>query len=359
MSTELSQESTVNISKPLTTAHKTTLKRYDGVKWIPVYLTSSSDITMLGEEIEVVGDHGAFKDGDIVPGTMSVKNVLKKLLRNLIPPTYNHPSVNLFLSPNKLENAGTSGVIYIQSGNIPDGYIVSELNKADEGALVRHQIFRMGSNQVPVMIEAEPGDGVYYPADNRYYTPTIADIIADEPVTYYSEYQYEQGPIKQNNFEEDDPNGRIEAGTVQSEPLKFIPIFDIYYGYDSDGVSDPITEPEEIVKLKNGVDNPDTDYGQFFAAIDPENQPDIKFTMNLPGGITRITIAYPTWLPLNRLIILYDGGGNSNIVKLFGTNIVSMDNLRVPTDYCVRTLSWDQPTADEMIFSVSFKEPLQ
>lgn len=348
------------LPKPLGHAHKTTLKRYDGSTWIPVYLTSSSDIVLLGEDVEVVGKHGAFEDGELVPASTPVQTVLKKLLRNLIPPVYETPTVKIFLSTNKMENTAMSGDIYIESGTKPDGFIVSQIMKGDEGDLIRHEIFRMGENNIPFKLDAEPGDGQTHPENNRYYTPNENDVIEDQVITYYSEYEYGQGPIKQDNFNEDYPNGRIEAGTVKSELLRFIPMYNIYYGHDSKGITVPIKDPAEIYALNNGADNPDPDTGNpFFASKDQDVQKEIEFTMYVPIGTTRVTVAYPHWVKLPRFIVLYDGGGNGNIAKIFGTSQVMMNNLRIPTKYTVKTISWDQPLPDDVIFKIQMKKELQ
>ena len=68
----------------MATIQKTTLKRYNGTDWDPVYLANSADISYLGKAITVSKAAGTgYTDGQVLVATQPVSEVLESLINNM------------------------------------------------------------------------------------------------------------------------------------------------------------------------------------------------------------------------------------------------------------------------------------
>ena len=68
----------------MATIQKTTLKRYNGTDWDPVYLANSSDITYLGKAITVTKASGTgYTEGQVLAATQSVSDILESLINTM------------------------------------------------------------------------------------------------------------------------------------------------------------------------------------------------------------------------------------------------------------------------------------
>ena len=68
----------------MATIQKTTLKRYNGEDWDPVYLANSADISYLGAGFTVVADEATFyADGASIPATTKVSDILHTLVNRM------------------------------------------------------------------------------------------------------------------------------------------------------------------------------------------------------------------------------------------------------------------------------------
>ena len=64
----------------MATIQKTTLKRYNGEDWDPVYLANSADISYLGAGFTVTADEAPFyADGASIAANSKVSDILKAL----------------------------------------------------------------------------------------------------------------------------------------------------------------------------------------------------------------------------------------------------------------------------------------
>lgn len=66
----------------MATIQKTTLKRYNGTDWDPVYLANSADITYLGKGFNVAAGEG-FTVGQSIVATENIADVLETIINNL------------------------------------------------------------------------------------------------------------------------------------------------------------------------------------------------------------------------------------------------------------------------------------
>ena len=68
----------------MATIQKTTLKRYNGTDWDPVYLANSADISYLGKAITVAKAAGTgYTEGQVLAATQPVSEVLESLINNM------------------------------------------------------------------------------------------------------------------------------------------------------------------------------------------------------------------------------------------------------------------------------------
>lgn len=66
----------------MATIQKTTLKRYNGTDWDPVYLANSADITYIGTGFEVASGEG-FEKGESISASTSTYDLLKRVIEGL------------------------------------------------------------------------------------------------------------------------------------------------------------------------------------------------------------------------------------------------------------------------------------
>ncbi len=67
----------------MATTQKTTLKRFNGTDWDPVYLANSADITYLGSGFVIAKDTDGFTVGDNITASESTASLLQKVINSL------------------------------------------------------------------------------------------------------------------------------------------------------------------------------------------------------------------------------------------------------------------------------------
>lgn len=301
------------------TPHKATLKRYDGTQWVPVYLGTSADIVQIGEAIEVMGSgHGVYADGDMIAATDAVSTVIKKLVQTQIPPTYTAPSISLKVT------SGNAGGKY-EAGTALSAVLTSTFTQNDAGAITNHKITKGGTEVVT---------GTDNPA-----TYTLSETLGDSNIVIGSNCAYAQGPLKQDNFGADYATGRIAAGSKTASNITYTTYRKTFYGVDSDGTTAALTESADIRGLAGTVNG---------AAAGS------KFSVSVPTGSTRVTIAYPATIR-DMSKVEYVESGNANVTEQFNKTTANVEGAGGFTaiSYKVYTLAWDQPTAGPMTLNVT------
>lgn len=300
----------------MATIQKTVLKRYDGTKWDPVYLATSSDITAVGADIEVMGSEiGALKVGDTIKATDTIADTLKKILQTRIPATYTAPVVSL--------NVGTAAGSY-EAGTTMNNIMSAVFAKNDAGDLSSLTITKNGT---------EVATGATSPV-----AYTWSDVLGDGTTSFVTTAVYGAGAIKNDNLGDPSPNGAIPAGN-KTASRNYTGIRKYFYGVDHDGVLDALTASADIRGLtaSSGAANKGT-----------------KFTISVPAGSTRCTIAFPTTVG-TLAQVLYRESGNANITGQFNLTTAQVEgaNGYTAVSYNVYTVSWPQPTAGAMTFDVT------
>lgn len=304
---------------PTVTPHKATLKRYDGTQWVPVYLGTSADIVQVGQDITVMGTgHGVYADGDVITSTEAVATVIKKLVQTQIPPTYTAPTIALTVVSGNAAGTYEAGTQIVAS-------LKSTFTTNDAGEITSHAIRKDG-------VDVATG------TDNPQ-TYALDVVIGDTNIVMTSVCAYAQGPMKQDNFEQDYPTGRIPAGSKTSSAITYKAVRRAFYGVDSDGETAALSTSAAIRALTGVVNGPAAN---------------TKFTVSVPAGSTRVTIAYPSTVR-DMTKVEYVESGNANVTEQFSQTEVSVEGAGgyAATTYKVYTLSWAQPTAGAMTLNVT------
>jgi len=219
--------------------------------------------------------------GSTVSTNDSVWDVLKKILNPNISPTYIQPVLTL-------------------SGSVPlqheiGEFIMPELTPTwvqnDAGVLIEYRL-RMNGTVI--------------------HTDFISSIHIEnsfqltENVTYNAQAEYGQGIIKEDSDGELKPLGRIEAGTITSNNVNYMPQRKAFFGHvDSD---EDINTSDYIRELADSLLNPVSG---------------TKLNITVPVGRRGMCFAYPAILPSPSSII--QQSLNFDIKESFSFIIVSVD----------------------------------
>lgn len=149
----------------------------------------------LGQEITVtgIGELGGYKDGDIIPADSTLFSIVDKLLRKELPVEYLEPVLDFSVNP--VEQ------IY-EVGQRINPVIKADFIQNDAGELtnmtvtVDGSVLAKGSSDIEIIDEAR--------------------LIKGDPITYIATAQYLQGPVKESNFGNPQPEGQIPAGMISA-----------------------------------------------------------------------------------------------------------------------------------------------
>ena len=269
-------------------------------------VTLEEDVTLLGTSL------GALNDGAMIPEGTTLTTLIKMLTQKRIAAVYASPSVSLSGTGTKTVEVGTS----------LNPTLTSTFTQNDAGAVETYKVKKNGADVHT--------DSVVSPY------AVAASVIGDETWTFQSNVTYAAGAVKNDNFGEASPTGQIAAGTVNSSNVVYTGKRNTFYGSDADDTA--MTTSAEIRALAStalGQVNGDT------------------FTVNVPVGTKRITIAYPATLR-NLTKVSYVEQGNANYTDLFVNSSVSVEGVSgfTSADYKVYTYIMAAPTSAAMTFTV-------
>lgn len=299
----------------------TAIKKYDqdSAAWDEIHPASSGTIVQVGKEIEVKGAAiGAYSIGDTINADDDVAAVIQRLVQQRIPATYTAPTEAIAVT------SGTAKGTY-EVGTAINATITATFTQNDAGALTNHKI-NDGTSDVVT--------GTDNPATYQY-TATL-----DEGThTFTATATYGAGEVKEDNLGDQSPTGQIQAGS-KTASLSFVGIRKGFYGADDDGVKTALTTSAEIRALTATA-----------GALSKGS----TFSMTIPAGSTRCTIAFPATIGSSISKVLYVEGSNTNVVGQFSFSEVNVGGASGYTAvaYTVATLGWDQPTVAAMTFNVT------
>lgn len=198
---------------------------------------------------------GIYAPSDVIAEGTAVLNVVQNMLQSTTAVSYFAPTLSLSGTVPNMVEIGTS----IQPTLTPTW------TQNDAGTITRYYIKRNN-----LMAFDTSSAQVYI--DNEY-------IATDTPTTYRAYAEYGDGPVKNNSMGTPDPNGRVLAGTVQSNQVSYVGAR--YLWYDKDVQTLAVADSAEVRTLT----------GQILNAVNGT-----AFTLVVPAGTRRITLAYPASL---------------------------------------------------------------
>ena len=298
----------------------TEIKKYDKAQkdWDKIHPATSGTITQVGKEIEVKGKAiGAYAVGDKIKLGDNIADVIAHLVQQRIAATYAAPTEAIAVA------SGTAKGTY-EVGTAVDATIRATFTKHDAGDITSHKI-NDGTSDVVT--------GTTNPAEYKY-TATLGEGT----VTFTATCAYGQGALKKDNLGDDSPAGRIPAGS-KTATLAYTGIRKGFYGADSTS-SDALATSADIRKL---------------TASSGALKKGSTFTMTIPKGSKKCTIAFDKAIGTTISKVLYVEGSNTNVVGQFAFATVAVEGANgfASKDYTVATLAWAQPTAAAMTFNVT------
>ena len=270
--------------------------------------TVSTDFAVLGV------NQGMYKDGDIITAGTNLEDVVKNMLKNIVPPTYVSPTLSI---------AG-SGASSIEAGSNISPTITPTWTANDGGAVTN---YRLTKNGTAVLNGGLPEAFV-----------SEAFQIGDETIAFVATANYDMGPIKKDNAGNDSPDGRIPAGTKTSGNISYTGKRNLFHG--SDLVTDIIpTTSDEIRGLTGKVLGP-------IAGT--------SFTINIPAGAKKVIFAYPETIK-DVASVKYVEGLNAEVKGIFGKSTIQVEGANGLTaiNYKVYTYVPAAPFGDNATYSVT------
>lgn len=269
----------------------------------------TTDFTVLGVT------QGIYKDGDVLPQDTSLELIIKGMLTNIIPPTYETPTVSVVSTPATLN---------VESGTNLAPLIKTTFNQKDGGAVT---LFTLKKNNVQIFSD-----------------PTIQDFsdsqfpLIDTTTSYKAEINYDMGPIKQDNRGVDSPLGRILSGLAVSNTIIFTAKRNLFYGVDSD-INTPYDLSSQIRALAD----------KFLGPIAGTN-----FTLNIPAGAKMVVFAYQETLR-DVSSVKYVEFSNSEVKGIFNKTVVNVDgaNGATPVSYKLFTYIPAVPFESPVTYNVT------
>jgi hypothetical protein len=275
--------------------------------------------TALGGAGSMTGDftvkavsQGSYVDGNVIPSGTSLEVVIKNMLQQRVAATYASPSLSL----------STAATLSPEIGTNISASLASNWSKGDAGDAT---VFRV--KQDGTTVQTTNG------ASSAAYSASF-QLLANTSFT--AEADYQQGIQKYDNL--GDPSGTpIAAGTRTSSALTFAPRRNTFYGADT-GTS-AAASSANVRALGNAV------LGHANGST---------FTLSIPSGSTRVSIAYPASLrTLNS--VKYVEVGNSEVKDTFTETSVSVEgaNGASPISYRVFTYRPSIPFGSAATYTVT------
>jgi len=264
---------------------------------------ATMDMVAAGDTLTVTNAVGGFRLGDTIAATDSAWDITRRLLNPVVPPEYDIPTLTL---------SGSTPLAREIGENIAPT-LTPTFTQNDGGAISEYRLYRGGS-------------AIYTSAIATATTDTEFPLIAN--VTYNSQVDYAEGPIKQDSEGEDYPEGRIPAGTVTSSNVTYVPQRRGFYGVLTD---DTIPNTDAFIRaLPNSVMNPANNS---------------QMIVDVPAGARGCIFAYPGLLRAPTSIIQQSLG--MNLINAFEQLTVQVPgaNGYAPMDYRVYYLLPEFPFA--------------
>lgn len=227
--------------------------------------------------INVVGvNSGSYSDGNTIPSGTKIEDIIEKMLKKMIPPTYVAPTISL---------SGSSPFV-VEAGVVNAITIVPTFIQNNAGNVTSCKVYKNG-NLVKTTSVIEPF------VDNNVG-------MTDSNIVYKVEVSYATGDVLKNNLGEDYASGQIQAGTITSSNLTYTAYRKTFYGTNSSTGEVTSNEVRALSSTNSAL------------------SAGSSFTLNIPVGAKKVIFAYPATLR-DVSSIQYVEGMNAEIKGIFGS----------------------------------------
>lgn len=258
---------------------------------------------------------GGLEEGDVISAGTSIDELLKMITQKVVHPNYEMPVISL--GSNLLEQD-------FEVGSSIDIQLQSQFIQNDAGAVTSHNIYC--------------NDNLIYEGNSANISTENNNFIIPEGRTiFYSQASYEDGEIKNNNFDEPDTQGMILADSLTSESMKINGYRKLFCGSGEEEI--PELTSEMIRNLSTTILNP---------------QENLVFSFDMEAGQQYVIIAYPSYLGKLKEI-KYVQIGDTEMASNFEQFLVNVKgaNDYQETEYKVYTYKTASPIASKMTFQVT------
>jgi hypothetical protein len=255
---------------------------------------------------------GSYNDGNTIPAGTSLETVIKNMLQQRVPATYASPTLAL----------NTAATLNPEIGTNISALLSPAWNKGDAGDATQFRVKRDGTTLQTTNASLPEN-----------FTGNFQLLVS---TSFTAEADYQQGVQKFDNLG-DSSGTPISAGTRTSSALTFAPRRASFFGADTQ--TSAAGTSAAVRSLGNSV------LGHANGST---------FTLNIPAGSTRVSIAYPASLrTLNS--VKYVEVGNSEVKDTFTEATVSVEgaNGASPTNYRVFTYRPSIPFGSAATYTVT------
>lgn len=274
--------------------------------------TTSKDIEIKGVTL------GNLNDGDVIPKGSTLDDIFTLIGQKEVNPTYTKPTVTLSV------NGGTSTGT-VETGSIVEFNVKSVFNKNDAGDLLKTELYKDDTLVVTDNLSTNP---FTYKGENF--------VVTDGTTTIKSISYYDNGEIKKTNFGNDYPNGRILAGSKESNELKYIGARKLFYGTFSTGL--PSFSSDLIRSSSASILNPSG-----------------TFDINFAVGKQSLFIAVPSGKSIKE--IMYVEMNDTAMLNSFTTETIQVADARGGSeglmDYTIYKYSFVGPIRAGLTFRIT------
>ena len=262
-------------------------------------LDTTNDILNQSFTVKAVSQ-GTYSDGIVIPAGTRLEDIIKNMLQTIVPAVYTQPTLSFT----------TSTTVDQEFGANVSPTFNGTFTQNDAGALSSYRIVQGGS-VVRTTSSVTP------------FTTTF-QILAN--TAFYSEVDYATGPQKYDNMGAASGTP-IPAGTRTSSTTTFLAKRRTFYAADT--TTTAVTTSANVRALGQNV------LGHSNGST---------FTINIPVGSRRITIAYPATLRA-LTSISYVEAGNAGVLDTFTATTINVEGANGSTATSYRVYTYIAPIA--------------
>lgn len=173
------------------------------------------------EVVVKVGDGeslGGLKDGETLESGTDFDAFVKKLVQRRVPPKYVPPAATIKVNAGSLDNVFETGSII--SPTVEVTFEQNDAGPLESITVKRGKVGQFTSSTSPAKKKIDEFQ------------------LADDPVEISALIVYDKGDVKKNNLGDNDPEGLIEAGILEPEPVILSPVRAWFCGSGTDDTSD-------------------------------------------------------------------------------------------------------------------------